>query len=169
MKHISWLTLLFLACLVSPVAAQDLTATPTPRFAFTTRTDPVSLIGAVYNAISLKDYARAYTYWEQTPQGLTQEQFAAGFGDTTDAHVFVRVPIATDAGAGNIHASIPVLVTAGHTDGTVHYYAGCFTAHKTNVPVGNATEPDPNWYIQEGTLLEQTALDLSALDTACET
>jgi hypothetical protein len=167
MKRTAWITLLVLFCLVYPAAAQ--TPTPTPRLEFTTQTDPASLIGAFYNAIALGDYARAYSYWESAPQNLTEAQFAAGFADTTDAHVLVRLPIATDAGAGNVFASIPVLVTAEHTDGTTHYYAGCFTAHKTNVPIGDALEPDPNWYIREGTLSEQASPDFTALDTACET
>ncbi|MFN8372533.1 MAG: hypothetical protein U0694_06615 [Anaerolineae bacterium] len=167
MKYAAWI-LLFVFCLAYPAAAQVATPSALPRLEFSTQTDPVSLLGAFYNAISLGDYARAYAYWEQAPRGMTEAQFAAGFGDTRDAHVLVRLPIAADAGAGNVYASIAVLVIAEHTDDTTHYYAGCFTAHLTNVPVGNATEPDPNWHIQAGTLREQATPDLSALDTACE-
>jgi hypothetical protein len=139
--------------------------TPTP---FDQQTEPAALIGSYYNAITLKDYTRAYNYWEQAPGGRTEAQFAAGFADTAGAQAVIRLPIFTDAGAGNLFASIPTLVIAERNDGSTAYFAGCFTAHKTNVPEGNATEPDPNWYIREGTLRAQTALDLTALDTACE-
>jgi len=152
-----------------PVSAQRTTALPesTPN-TFTTQTDPVSLIGAYYNAISRGEYDRAYSYWEQAPRNQSEAQFAAGFADTQTARAIIRLPIFTDAGAGNIYASIPTLVTALRRDGTQQFYTGCFVAHKTNVPVGNAAEPDPNWYLREGTLRQQTAPNFSTLDTACD-
>lgn len=157
--------------LVVPVAAQS---TPTPNIPlqtpleFTTTTDPVSLVGAYYNAISRGDYARAFGYWETPPNNQTPAQFAAGFSDTLSARAFVRLPVYIDAGAGNLHAQLPTLLIAEHRDGGTVYYAGCLTAHKTNVPVGNAAEPDPNWYLQEGDLVQYPAPDFTLLDTTCE-
>lgn len=144
MKHYlhTIIILILSALLAVPAAAQP--ATPIPEF--TEQTDPVALIGAYYNAIDRGDYARAYRYWEAPPKNMTEAQFAAGFADTYRAHVVVRLPVFIGAAAGNAYADVPALVTADHHDGTMHYYAGCFTAHKTNVPVGSATEPDPNWY-----------------------
>ncbi len=84
--------------------------TPTPLIPastpleFNQQIEPAALIGSYYNAITLKDYSRAYAYWEQAPGGRTEAQFAAGFADTTSAHAIVRLPIFADAGAGNIYA-----------------------------------------------------------------
>lgn len=150
--------------LLSPAAAQE-----AGSGIFTLQTDPVALIGAYYNAIHTKDYTRAYYYWQTPPQGRTLAQFANGFVDTASAAVIVRLPVLQDAGAGNVYAQVPALVVATHTNGSVHYYVGCFTTHKTNVPVGDATTPDPNWTIQQGKLTEQTVPDVSALNTACAT
>lgn len=149
---------------VLPAAAQ--TATPVP-FPITDQSDPALLIGSYYNAITLRDYTRAYSYWEAVPANQTEAQFAAGFADTESVQALVQLPIFEDAGAGNVHASVPTFLIANHTDGTQVYYAGCFTAHKTNVPVGDAAESAPNWYLQKGVLKQQTTLDLNVLSTAC--
>jgi hypothetical protein len=158
--------------LVFPAAAQQ--ATPTPLLPttiadeFSTRTDPASLVGAYYSAISRGDYTRAYSYWETAPNNQTETEFAAGFADTQNVGVIVRLPIFADAGAGNIFASIPTLVVANRRDGSSAFFAGCLVVHKTNVPLGDAPEPDPNWYLREGDLRQIRTPDLAALDSACE-
>lgn len=135
-------------------------------------TDPVMLVASYYNAINLKDYERAYSYWENTPSDMpgsaTEAQFAAGFADTEQVAAFVHLPVDAEPGAGNVFAAVPILLDATHTDGSEHVYAGCITAHKVNVPVGDATEPDPNWHLRDATLSEVDAFDLSLLDTACD-
>lgn len=155
------LTLVLLSTLW-PVAAQS--ATP---IEFNQLTDPASLIGSYYNAITLADYQRAYSYWESAPGNATEAQFAAGFADTAAVQVFVQLPIFEDAGAGNAHASVPTLVIANRKNGTQAYFAGCFITHKTNVPVGDAAQPDPNWHLQSAKLKQQTSPDLTVLPTAC--
>ncbi len=149
---------------VLPAAAQTPTPVPIP---ITDQTDPASLIGSYYNAITLRDYTRAYSYWEAAPANQTEAQFAAGFSDTASVQALVQLPIFEDAGAGNVHASVPTFLIANRTDGTQAYYAGCFTTHKTNVPVGDAAEPDPNWYLQKGELRQQDTVNLNVLTTAC--
>ncbi len=160
----TWILVTLSLFTVLPAAAQTATAVP---IEFNWQTDPASLIGSYYNAITLGDYPRAYSYWEAAPGNQTEAQFAAGFADTASAQVLVQMPIFEDAGAGNVHASIPTLLIANRTNGTQAYYAGCFITHKTNVPVGNATEPDPNWHLQKATLKQQSTLNLTALATAC--
>ena len=160
MRRRTWIFVVFVLSLLSvlPVAAQ--TPTPVPM-AFMQQTDPASLLGSYYNAITLGDYPRAYSYWESAPGNQTEAQFATGFADTLSAQVLVREPIFEDAGAGNVHASIPTLVIANRKNGTQAYFAGCFITHKTNVPVGNATEPDPNWHFYNAAIGE-LGTDVSA-------
>ncbi|MBA3869472.1 MAG: hypothetical protein H0X30_09980 [Anaerolineae bacterium] len=166
MQRRNWVLVFLVISLFSVLPAAAQTATPVPM-QFTQQTDPASLIGSYYNAITLADYPRAYSYWESAPGNQTETQFAAGFADTASAQVLVQEPIFEDAGAGNVHASVPTLVIANRKNGTQAYYAGCFITHKTNVPVGNATEPDPNWHLQSATLKQQNSLSLAALATAC--
>ena len=164
MPRRNWIFLVLVLSLLSVLPAVAQTSIP---LEFTQQTDPASLIGAYYNAITLGDYQRAYGYWESAPGNRSEAQFAAGFADTASAQVLVQLPIFEDAGAGNVHASVPTLVIANRRDGTQAYFAGCFITHKTNVPVGNATEPNPNWYLQSAKLKQQSTLNLTALATAC--
>jgi hypothetical protein len=166
MQRRNWILIILVLSLFSVLPAAAQTPTPVP-LEFAQQTDPASLIGSYYNAITLGDYQRAYSYWEAAPGNQTEAQFAAGFADTASAQVLVQEPIFEDAGAGNVHASIPTLVIANRRNGTQAYFAGCFITHKTNVPVGNATEPDPNWHLQSAKLTQQTSLNLTALATAC--
>ncbi len=172
MKQIYWGAILLVTMFAAAVPVMSQTSTPTaqatPPAEFALRTDPISLIGAYYNAISLGDYQRAYSYWETAPDNATEQQFAAGFADTQGARAFVRLPVFPDASAGNVYASLPTLVIATKLDGSQQIFEGCFTAHKVNIPVGNATEPDPNWSLRDATLAAQDTLDFGVLDNACE-
>jgi hypothetical protein len=164
--------LAMLLVLVMPAAAQQATPTLAPPLTipdtFDSQLDPAALVGSYYNAISRGEYQRAYNYWESAPNNQTEAQFAAGFSDTFGATAIVRLPIVTGVGAGNEYASMPTLVIGTRLNGTTVIYTGCFVAHKVNVPVGNATQPDPNWRLQTGNLRQQTSLNLGALDTACD-
>jgi hypothetical protein len=166
MQRRIWMVITFALLLVGVFPAAAQTVSPVP-LAFNSQTDPASLIGSYYNAITLGDYQRAYDYWEAEPGNRTEAQFAAGFADTASAQVLVQLPIFEDAGAGNVHASVPTLLVVNLRNGTQTYYTGCFITHKTNVPVGNATEPNPNWYLQSAKLKKQTTPNLAALATAC--
>jgi hypothetical protein len=171
-KSIRILCLLVFSLLFTiPAAAQQATPTVEPPLitpeTFASQIDPAALVGSYYNAISRGEYERAYRYWETAPNNQTLQQFTAGFADTLSAAALVRLPIYGDAGAGSVYASVPTLLIAAHRDGGVVFYTGCLTAHKSNVPAGNATEPDPNWYLREGSLTQQRTLNLNSLDSAC--
>lgn len=166
---ISALGLLALAPVVS---AQAVTVVPPPAqrpLPLDFRTDPVLAVASYYNAIALGEFDRAYGYWENGPvDGSTLAEFAAGYVSTIRVAAFMAAPVFEDFGAGNGFALVPVLVTAEHTDGSRYNYAGCITVHKSNVPVGDATEPDPNWYLRDAEISETADIDLALLDTVCE-
>ena len=163
---------LMLVTLVPVASAQDVTVVPPPDqrpLPLEFRTDPVLAVASYYNAIALGEFERAYGYWENGPlDGATLAEFAAGYVSTIRVAAFMSAPVFEDYGAGNGLAQVPVLVTAEHTDGSRHNYVGCITVHKTNVPVGDATEPDPNWYLRDAEVSEVADFDLALLDTACE-
>ena len=72
------------------------------------------------------------------------------------------------AAAGSTYADAPLLITA--TDqGQPQLFVGCMVTRKSNVPVGNATEPDPNWYLYSADIQPVGTLDggLLQLWTVC--
>jgi len=66
--------------------------------------------------------------------------------------LYVNPEIYGSGAAGSIYTSIPALLAVTASDGVRRYVGGCYTARLSNVPVGNATQPDPNWYFQNVTL-----------------
>lgn len=118
---------------------------------FDNRTEPVYLLASLVSAINNRDYLRAWNYWETTPPGVANfDQFARGYADTQHVEAYIQLPIQQDAGAGNVYAAIPTLFMVRHIDGRRETFVGCYTLHKTNVPVGDNPLPDPNWSIREG-------------------
>lgn len=166
------ISVLLLAALVPVAVAQTVTVVPPPLqrpLPLDFRADPVLAVASYYNAIALGEYDRAYGYWEDGPlDGSTLAEFAAGYVSTIRVAAFMAAPVFADFGAGNGFAQVPVLVTAEHSDGSRHNYAGCITVHKSNVPVGDATKPDPNWYLRDAGISEVADFDLTLLDTVCE-
>ena len=163
---------LFLLVLAPAASAQTATVVPPPAqwpLPLDFRTDPVLTVASYYNAIALGEFERAYDYWENGPlDGSTLAEFAAGYVSTIRVAAFMAAPVFEDFGAGNGFAQVPVLVTAEHTDGSRHNYAGCITTHKSNMPVGDAIEPDPNWSLREAEIIQVADFDLALLETVCE-
>ncbi len=145
------------------------TASPAePPAPFDSQMDPVYLIASYYNAIALGDYARAYDYWHQAPPDApTLDDFASGFADVETVRALARLPVSEDAGAGSIRAEVPVVVTTTLAGGGSQIFAGCFRALRVNVPVGDATQPDPNWYLEAADLAPASAVDFAPAVAAC--
>jgi hypothetical protein len=160
------MVLALLALTVFGALAQQ--ATPDTLTEFEFRTDPVLQVASYYNAINLGDYERAYSYWENPPQGATLAQFEAGFAETERVAAFAWLPVMQDAGAGNLYAQVPLLLVADQTNGNQRIYAGCITTHKVNVPEGDATEPDPNWRLNDSSIAEVNDFDLALLQNVCD-
>jgi hypothetical protein len=164
-----------IALLVSGLFGASVFATPSQLiqpvtlYRYEDRSNPVLQVAAYYNAINLQDYQRAFSYWESPPTSTpTLAQFADGFANTERVSGYTRLPVNIGVGAGNAYADVPVILVAQHTDGSIESFAGCFRTHKLNVPVGDATEPDPNWRLQSATIQVAASFDLSMLDTSCE-
>ena len=65
----------------------------------------------------------------------------------------------TGVAAGSAYTDVPLLITA--TDwGQPQLFVGCLVTRKSNVPVGNATMPDPNWYFYRANIYAVSTLDL---------
>jgi hypothetical protein len=135
---------------------------------FDDQRNPVLLLASYYNAINLGAYARAYDYWEgNAPNAATLQQFSEGFANTERVQGWAVLPQAYEGAAGSIYTDVPVLLRVTTTNGEEQFFAGCLTARRSNVPAGDATEPDPNWHLYDGSLEQVDSLDVSEATADC--
>jgi hypothetical protein len=119
---------------------------------------PATLIQHYYNAINRQDYRQAYNYWEQPSTSLAPyDQFVQGYADTTSVALSTGT-VSEDAGAGNIYASVPVVLQATHTNGSHQTFYGCYIVHRVNI------EPDQPWGIRSATIqIDSSGADVQTL------
>ncbi len=108
------------------------------------RTDPVAALVSFYNAITRKEYQRAYSYFQGAPNPAPAlvgpyAGWVQGYATTTAVTVATGKAV-LDAGAGNIYAAFPVALTATHTDGSSQVFSGCYVMHRINAGIS----PNPN-------------------------
>jgi hypothetical protein len=114
------------------------------------RSDPVRLLTAYYNAVNRQEYQRAYGYWESPPRAQTLAQFTQGYATTKDVLLAVNSPTQFEGAAGSAYTSIPTVLVATHKDGSVHTFAGCYVARRSNVQ-------DTGWHIYSASIKETPA------------
>jgi hypothetical protein len=119
------------------------------------RTDPVAALLSFYNAINRKEYERAYSYFQGAPNPAPSlvgpyARWAQGYASTTSVTAAVG-KVVGDAGAGNIYASFPVVLTATHTDGNNQVFSGCYVMHRVNTGISE-NRNDELWSINAATL-----------------
>jgi len=142
------------AQLIAQNTSQTL-ATPIPVPAvppqpFADQLDPVLLLASFYNAVNLRDYARAYGYWESPPNQASFNQFAQGYADTAVVVGIVRLPLREGVAAGSSYASLQTVLISIRNNGSQQVYAGCYVGRRSNVPAGDSPTPDPNWRLYDG-------------------
>jgi len=94
------------------------------------RSDPAALVKSLYNAISRKEYARAWSYFSEKP-AESLDAYAEGYADT--ASVRVEVGISSDEGAaGSVFYYLPVAIEASTADGDSQVYGGCYEMRLAN-------------------------------------
>jgi hypothetical protein len=131
---------------------------------------PAFAVASYYNAINRGEYTRAYNYWQGNPPGgATLDAFTRGFSNTASVWALVRLPLRYGVAAGSSYAGMPIILVSTLKNGGQQIFAGCFTVRKSNVPVGNATQPDPNWYLYNAELKEVNRVDfqLAVADNQC--
>lgn len=64
-------------------------------------------------------------------------QFAQGYADTASVTLMTGT-VTSEGAAGSTFATVPVVITATHTDGSVPTFYGCYTLRHTNPGI------DPN-------------------------
>ena len=90
------------------------------------RSDAVTVLSSLFNAVNRHEYARAYSYWQSPTQ--TFEQFQQGYQNTAAVEATFGTPTG-DAGAGQMRFRVPVALKASAADGKIQYFAGCYQLH----------------------------------------
>jgi len=114
----------------------------TPNNYLDDRSDAVQVLRSLFNAVNRKEYARAYSYWENAgsnPQVQPFNQFAQGYAQTAAVQLLTG-QVKSDAGAGQLFYTVPVVLTAQTTAGANQTFSGCYTLHMSQ-PAVQATPP----------------------------
>ncbi len=135
------------------------------------RSGPVEVLQSFVNALNLKQYARAYYYWTG-PVGARgglppYSEFEAGYSRTEAVQLFTG-QVLSDAGAGQIYYSVPVVLIAQVTNGTVQTFSGCYILHLSRPEIQDAPPYDPLGIQSAGVLARVNGADMQGLlATAC--
>lgn len=92
------------------------------------RSSAESLMRSFVNALTLRQYSRAYSYWETPP--LPFDEFEQGYADTQRVALTLG-EIGEEAGAGQWYFSVPVILTA-QTSTESQFFVGCYVLHLSN-------------------------------------
>lgn len=114
---------------IGPLLPQPMPSDKVPYL--DSRSTPEEVVASLYNAINSKEYVRAYSYWQETPQRQPFSQFQQGYASTQSV-VLTTSPASSNIGAGQIHYTLPVTLTAHNTDGTTQTFVGCYVLHLLN-------------------------------------
>lgn len=98
------------------------------------RSDPAAVVRSLYNAVSRKEYARAWDYFGEAVPAKDFEAFAKGYEATERVDVETGA-VSSQGAAGSIFYNIPVAIRAVGTDGSVKVFAGCYTARQVNASI----------------------------------
>ena len=119
------------------------------------RSTPEAVVESLYNAVTRKEFLRAYSYFHANADVPPLEQFAKGYAETASARV--RTGKATsDGAAGSIFYSLPVVVESTSTAGKSAVYAGCYELRLVQ-PAVQALPPFQPLGIVKGKLAETKA------------
>jgi len=92
------------------------------------RSTATGLIKSYFNAINLKQYLRAYSYWEKGSKVGAFDPFQQGYQNTASVKVTLG-EISGGAGAGQRYFTVPAALVAQTTDGKTQTFAACYTLH----------------------------------------
>ncbi len=110
------------------------------------RSTALGILNSYYNAINLKDYQRAYNYWQLYGNGSSNPNtfnvFAAGFSQTAAVNVATG-PVYSDGTAGTVYYSVPVVIISSQKDGTQQHFYGCYRVAQVDVQIGDHPLPNP--------------------------
>lgn len=133
------------------------------------RSGPAQVIRSLFNAVNRKEFVRAYSYWEPGAPGLpTFDDFQTGYADTQSVTVTLGSPLA-DAGAGQLHYRIPVVLASVDSSAGTQFFVGCYVLHLSQ-PAIQGVPPFQPLAIQTAQVTGASSLTEATgqLPTACD-
>lgn len=129
MRTISW-TMAFslLACTAGFAQA------PEPPPYIDDRSDAAAIVKSFYNAISRREYARAWDYFGDKKPSKDFKAFVKGYENTASVEVVTGEP-GSEGAAGSIFYALPVALLAIANDKSEQVFAGCYFARFINPQV----------------------------------
>jgi hypothetical protein len=121
--------------------------------------DPLILLQSYYAAINDRDFARAYTYWNNNGAASQQTftQFSQGFA-TTDHVVIAAGRPESEGAAGSIFANVPIVIVATQTDGGQQTFCGIYTLRRLDVPPFDQL----GWRIEHAAIAQGASVQLGS-------
>lgn len=158
---------------VSPTIAPTFTETPNNSTGFTPdvsadtywddRSTAVGALTSYFNAINRHEYLRAFDYWKNPNDEFGSfEAFMTSQENVQNVGLTIG-PVYGDAGAGQLHYAVGVILNFTYTDTTTQDFSGCFVFHISQ-PGIQATPPfNPLGIMSSNTSLLGPGYDLSAV------
>ena len=114
------------------------------------RSGPIETVSSLLNALNLKQYVRAYSYFQNaaTFPGA-YDPWAAGYSDT-DVITAIFGTVQSEGAAGNLYFKVPLAMKVLTTSGSSQTFVGCYTLHIAQ-PANQATPPFQPMGILSGT------------------
>ncbi|HEX6710912.1 MAG TPA: hypothetical protein VF068_11340 [Rubrobacter sp.] len=96
---------------------------------------PTRLLDSYYREINRRQFARAYTYWEDLGKASNQSfaQFEHGYADTDNVVVSLGKP-RLEGAAGSLFASVPVDIVATNKNQTKQSFRGTYVLRRSDIP-----------------------------------
>jgi hypothetical protein len=126
--------------------------------AYADQSRPANTLKSFYNAITRKEYERAYRYYQGAPTpdprlAPPYQQWVQGYADTAATTLAYNPNYREDHAAGNIYAAVRAAIQAQHTDGRPHLFSGCYVLYRLNDGV-SPNLYDVLWHIIGATVQE---------------
>ena len=144
-------------------AATLAAADPAPAY-LDNRSGPAELVRSLYNAITLHQYARAWSYFGARKPVGDYKAFAKGYDRTASVRVKIG-KVRSDGAAGSIYATVPVAVEAVGTDGSRRVFSGCYRTRFIEPDIQDP--PFRPLFIETGHLARSARTFSEAVPSAC--
>jgi hypothetical protein len=97
--------------------------------------NPTSLLQFYYAAINRREFARAYTYWNDLGKASGQSfaEFQQGFAGTDRVAIMLGTPQGQGA-AGSVFIDVPIVIVATQSDKSIRSYCGSYTVRGLSIP-----------------------------------
>lgn len=127
------------------------------------RSSAIELVSSLLNAINLKQYVRAYSYFDgPSAYPGAYETYADGFANT-DSITALFGTVEGQGAAGSIYYSVPLAEVVHNNDSNTQTFVGCYTVRLTQP--GNYANPpvNPMGITAGNFILVENGADLNAL------